>query len=972
MYQDLFGEGTFTGKGLIHVQAAAEVLGHRLPDHQVLSHDLLEGALMRCAGLSEVSFVEEAPMHADVAASRLHRWTRGDWQLLPLMPVLVRERPSRHQPVEDARQPAPLDRGTGLGPAAAVGELDAGRGLAHGGLGRAGRLWRGPDARGAGRPGTQPRPHRTAPLLPRGAGRHAARGRHAAVAPRDAARPGLPVYTDAIVRATVRQMGHPAAVAGVDHGRHGAIPCRDRTVAGLLRQHAPAVALAAAAGMATFAAIASNRSPAPTAGWVVLVIAWLCTPVWVKLASMPRSRPRRERLRPDHARYLRDLSRDTWRLYERHVGAEDHHLPPDNVQLVPHLMVAHRTSPTNIGMYLLAVACARELGFIGRTEMAEKIAATLDTLDRLPTHLGHFYNWYDTRTLEVLPPAYVSTVDSGNCSGHLLALAQACDQAAQQGAMARTLAACERALTHSRQRLQPLLPVLKAAPGLHTLVRLIRDVPPWPSLPEDRLALHRDIDRARQEFVALGLRPGADEGGTLQMLSDHVQTLDSVLRDLEADALAVSEHLRSLALRARAMALAPDYRMLYDPTRRLLHIGLRCDTGELDRNHYDLLASESRLTSLVAIAKGDVPPQHWAALGRPFFARGTQAGLKSWSGSMFEYLMPSLVLDEPPDSVLGQATRVAVQEQREEALRHGTPWGISESAIAAQDHTLAYQYGPQGAPRLALRRTPAGERVLAPYASAMATLVAPTLAVENLQAFERLGLRRALGFMEALDYTPQRQVAGTEVTEVNTFMAHHQAMSLVAFDRRADAGRATPMGHGRPAPARRHQPAARARSRGKCRDWKTPPRCPTCMAPARRSCGWSSLRPCGRCPPRRCSATAATPCWVNARGAGTSRWRGVSVTRWRDDALRDAQGTFLYLEHGARAQRHSLTAFPAADPVARYETRFLPDRAVFDATLAGPSCPHQRLGERRGRLRAAAGAADEHQHPAADADAQPR
>ena len=200
-----------------------------------------------------------------------------------------------------------------------------------------------------------------------------------------------------------------------------------------------------------------------------------------------------------------------------------------------------------------------------------------------------------------------------------------------------------------------------------------------------------------------------------------------------------------------------------------------------DTNFYDLLASECRLTSLLAIAKGDVPVRHWAALGRPFFAVGALAGLRSWSGSMFEYMMPTLVLQEPFGSVMDGACRAALREQMVYARRQGVPWGMSESAYAASDHTLAYQYAAQGVPALALRRTPMDDLVIAPYATALAAQFGPRRALANFDTLQTLAPRTDCGFIDALDYTPSHQDAGEAFTPVSTFMAHHQGMSLVAL-----------------------------------------------------------------------------------------------------------------------------------------------------------------------------------------------
>jgi cyclic beta-1,2-glucan synthetase len=865
VYQDVFGEGSFAGKGLIDVRTAQRALAGRLPEGQVLSHDLLEGSLVRCATVSDITVVEDAPLHADVAASRLHRWARGDWQLLPFLFG------ARHLPLAGLQRWKMADnlRRSLVAPAslallllvAATGVLPWGWTL---GVVLA--------AFGAG------------PLL----------GAVAALAPSrddialvrfyrqggaDLARAVLvalwhlaqllqlaALYADAVARALWRQavsrrhllQWTPAATAQATASTELAV---------LVRRHWRTPALAAALAVALLlAAYAGAPVQGPAA--LALLGLWALSPLWTWWASRPSADAGEIALTARDTAYLHDLARDTWRFFESHVGAADSHLPPDNVQLAPHTIVAHRTSPTNIGLYLLSAVCARELGFIATPALAERLRATLDTVERLPKHQGHLLNWYDTRDGSVLPPAYVSTVDSGNLAGHLLVVAQACEQLAAG---------------------QP--PLREGSQG---------------------------SDGGEGGEGSEGRKSSDGSNGSNGLTAgDHGPVAAEVLQDI--------------AQRARRLALAMDFKPLYDPRRKLFFIGLHADSGQHDSHHYDLLASEARLASLVAIAKGDAPVEHWAALGRPFFARGRRAGLKSWSGSMFEYLMPTLIFDEPIGSALQQASASAVAEQQRDGDEHGTPWGVSESAIAAQDHTLAYQYGPQGVARLALRRTPVDERVVAPYASALALLVDPAAATNNLRALEALGARRTLGFIEAIDFSPKRQAADQTRCAIESHMAHHQAMVLVAA--------ASVLSRGAPQRWARHEPLLRAvagllhervpRETAPLREPQAPPR----RSGRARSEPWSvSSAPLhDALPPTQWLGNGRYAVVLRSHGAGLSQWQGQGLTRWRDDALRDDRGTFVYLQREGGGARHSVTAHPAADPRARYACRMLPDRVIFEA-----------------------------------------
>ncbi|MDL2336940.1 MAG: glucoamylase family protein, partial [Pseudomonadota bacterium] len=856
VYQDVFGEGTFTGKGLMHVQAMHAVLSGRLPEGQVLSHDLLEGSFGRCAAVTDITLVEDAPFHADVAASRVHRWTRGDWQLLPFLAGSVFE-PGRHplrainrwKMFDNLRRSLVAPMSLALLLLALTGSVVS--------PGAALLLLLGAFSVG--------------PLMGAVAGFSPSRDdvaqqhfyRQAATDLARALCGGLWLFAqllqqsmaaaDAIVRALYRMtISHrhllqwTTAAAAQARAQSG--------LAALVHQHwrEPAAAALLGAGLLAL----GTPHPLLTVG---LCLLWAASPVWTWWVSRPRPASSEAVLPAADQAYLAGVARDTWRFFERCVVAEDHHLPPDNLQTVPYDMVAHRTSPTNIGLYLLSVACARQFGWIGTPELMTRMEATLATLAQLQRHRGHFLNWYDTQTLAPLLPMYVSTVDSGNLSGHLLAAAQACLE----------LAAAERLIE----------------PG-----------------PEGRMPE----------------RPAQDT-------ANPTEVHDTPSR------------LEALASRCEQLAWQADFSFLYHRKRHLFHIGYRVAEQQLDAGFYDLLASESRLTSLLAIAKGDVPVRHWASLGRMFYAVGSDAGLRSWSGSMFEYLMPTLVLDEPYGSVLHEACHAALREQiafahAQVVQGHSVPWGISESAYAGRDHTLAYQYAPQGVPRLALRRTPPDELVIAPYATALAAQIAPHLARLNFATLEGLAAREGYGFIEALDYTAARQNGDEAYTPVSTFMAHHQGMTLVALANVLLDGVAQRWGMANPhieaVASLLHERAPREVSL-----LYAPTAGPPSLAGQRRAPGLlrevfpgsTALEPTHVLSNGRYSVS------LRANGAGWSRWGSTGITRWRDDALRDANGSFFYLRWDRQPEPVSITQHPAPDPAANYRSVFHADRVCFDA-----------------------------------------
>ena len=930
VYQDVFGEGTFAGKGLIHVKAMHAVLGGRLPQGAVLSHDLLEGSVARCAAVTDVTVIEDAPFHADVAASRVHRWTRGDWQLLPFLIHAGRWRlraVNRWKMLDNLRRSlvAPMSLAL-LVFALASGTVSPWAALALVAFAFAGGPLMGALA------GLAPSRDDIAMVhFYRQAfadlGRALASGAWLLAQLLQLALMSI----DAIVRALYRLLVSRRGLLEWTTAAAAQAAATTDLVA-LVRKHwgAPLVAVvlwvALLAGGTSFPMLAS-----------LLCLIWALAPVWTWWVSRPRPQRRVDALSLDDRSFLHDVARDTWRLFERCVGAEDRHLPPDNLQVTPNDIVAHRTSPTNIGLYLLGTACANRFGWIGGVEMIERMEATLATLATLPRHRGHFLNWYDTRTGEPLNPQYVSTVDSGNLCTHLLAVAEACfaSSAAPLDDAAQGLA-----LRASAARIAALRVAAGATIGGSATGGVLAMRVPLAEIANDARRVAALVEAAVAE-TAGSAQTGTDDAAPTPAqqlawaLADHLATMRSALRDAAAagSASALSARLNRIAATCRALAEEPDFGFLFDRKRRLFHIGFRVAEHQLDSGFYDLLASEARATGLWSIAKGDVPAAHWSALGRPFYAVGELAGLRSWSGSMFEYLMPTLILDEPWGSVLHSAAQAAVHEHIAFARERHVPWGISESAYAASDHTLAYQYAPQGVPRLALRRTPADELVIAPYATALAAQVAPHRAAANLRRLELARARGRYGFIEALDFTPSRQSGAEGVVRVSTFMAHHQGMSIVALANVLLAGAPRHWGMG---DARIEAVASLLHERAprEVPPLREPPASVTSGLLQRRAPGmFREVAPgMNAIEPTHLMSNGRYAVALRANGAGQSRWGNVTVSRARDDALRDAFGWFFHLRWDRQPRPISLTQHPAPDPAAHYHCSFHADRVAFAAT----------------------------------------
>ncbi|MEO8504785.1 MAG: glucoamylase family protein [Acidobacteriota bacterium] len=955
VYQDTFGEGSYTGKGIYDVDAFEHALHGRVPENRLLSHDLFEGSFARVALATDIVLFEDFPAHAGVDASRQHRWTRGDWQLLPwLAPRVPAIAGPIANPLGGLARWKILDnlRRSLLAPAALTLLL------AVWWLAPASRVWAFELAVSAllAAPALIPA---FAGLLPRRRG--IAKRTHLGAVAREtvtviaqsllatvflADRAVLRV--DAAVRTLARLARQRRLLEWTTAARAQA--AASSRLGAFYRHGATAVAVVAAAA----ALLALTRIDAfPSA--LPLALIWLAAPLVAHWLSAPLPESREAPLSSTEVHRLRSIARRTWSYFESFAGAEDNFLPVDNVQEDPVLEIAHRTSPTNIGLGLLATVVARDLGWIGAVEMAERLAAALDSMDRLERCRGHFLNWYDTRTLEPLPPRYVSTVDSGNLAGHLLVVAstlreplasEPAVERARAGAAdtARLLAdAARRAgaadLAEQAQQLGVVLESVLELVLEHVLESLPESVPesvsqPVLESPGEREWFATALDGARAAAgEAQLLTPSAAGEEAQAWASALIRTLRSLERDQKelANLAARREfaaRLEALAIRAEGMFTAMDFGFLLDPARRILSIGYRPDDQTLDASFYDLLASESRLASFLAIAKGDVPAAHWFRLGRPVTPVGRGSALLSWSGSMFEYLMPALVLAEPAGSILDDSERLAIREQIRYGASRGVPWGISESAYNTRDAHLLYQYGPFGVPTLGMKRSPPAELVVAPYATGLAAMHEPRAALHNFDALAELGALGRHGFFEALDYTPSRVPEGEDFALVRATMGHHQAMTLLALANVVDGGTLRlrfgrqPMVQAaelllqertpRDVLVARHLPEERLRLEVQEDVLSVLRRFDTPHTPAPRAHALSN--------------GDYTVVLTNA-GGGFTRRGAIAVSRWREDSTTDACGSFVYLRDSASGRLWSAGYQPTAVEPDEYAALFGESRA---------------------------------------------
>ncbi|MFH1804665.1 MAG: glucoamylase family protein [Pseudomonadota bacterium] len=902
VYQDLFGEGSYTGKGIYDVDAFEKALAGRVPENIMLSHDLFEGIFARAGLASDVEVVEDFPSRHDVAAKRQHRWTRGDWQLLPWLFGLVtgpRAVPliGRWKMLDNLRRSlvapftivalalcwllplVPALIGTGM-----IVALIAFPAFLP--------VWFS----------VLPR-HRGILLRSHIAGSVGdlklsclQTAMQVAFLADQTWRMG-----DAIVRTLIRMfVTHRHLLEWTTAAQSTASPRLD--MAGFLSRMG--------GGIVITLVLASGVLAITPSSWPVVLpfaLLWLSAPAIALWVSRSPGKATDHVLRDDVARDLRLVARRTWRFFETFVTPEDNMLPPDNFQETPNPVVAHRTSPTNIGLYLLSTIAARDFGWAGMLETVERLEITFATLHKLPRFKGHFFNWYGTRDLQALAPAYVSSVDSGNLAGHLIVVATTCEEWAQtigisdlRPGMSDNLEIIHQAIfaaaTPPNEAETQISAILD---DIRTQLESVQTI--GTSLP----ALNRLADKA---FRAVeNITTSADDDRLADLLF-WVGAVRNSIVEYRRDQICLEEtrdilvvRLQALAVIARDMALEMDFAFLIDPERKLLSIGYSLADNSLDTSCYDLLASEARLASLFAVSKGDVTTRHWFRLGRSATPIGSESALVSWSGSMFEYLMPSLVMRAPVGSLLEQTSRLVVARQQSYCRSFGIPWGISESAYNARDLEFTYQYSNFGVPGLGLKRGLSENLVIAPYATGLAAMVDPVGAHANYARLSVMGADGRYGFYEALDFTRSRLPENQDFAIVRNFMAHHQGMTIVAIANALQNARMRTRFHREPIIQaselllQERMPREIAIARPRAEEVHTVAPDSVTRVPKVRRFALSDIAEAVDVPITHLLSNDRYTVMMTATGAGYSRWRDIAITRWHADSTCDDCGTHIFL-----------------------------------------------------------------------------
>lgn len=1008
VYQDLFHEGSFTGKGIYDVKIFESTLAGRVPENALLSHDLFEGNYLRCGFLSDVEFFEDFPSHTEVSYARSHRWIRGDWQLLPW--IFGRGGRSisvlgRWKMVDNLRRSLVLPSifflivlafaipGLTLFPwlllavagmvvphlmgfvaeiLTVLGKVsvkqnilsswnDLKIGLSHLILQLA--------------------------LLP-----------HTSL-----------LHLDAILRALFRLfVSRKKLLEWVTAAQvQSAAVLNWRFFLYCYRKDYILI-LSSLAFIQIFNSDYLWQS-------LPLFLLWLASPVVARHASSPPKPILMKPINFQDVQHFTRAGRRIWHFFATFVTSEDHYLPPDNYQETPEPVLAHRSSPTNFGLYLLSTLSARDFGWIGTFETAHRLEQTLHSMMRLPRFNGHFYNWYETRDFRALEPKYISTVDNGNLAGHLLAVIQNCTEIMEKPVpihhfvkgVLPTLSILEETLKEIsglqehdavaellqdlRRHLfkfDQLIPIKKSrwekiealAQKICKRLGQIHHAQPTPATTEALVwakNLHHDIFSNGQDLELLfswmdRTHPVLEESFEHLKSWQHIQRqliveiplrrmethFTDVLRDvaelknkLPATASAFAEELghihqglektaqqaRLLCQRLQAINAIShqlfhemDFRLLFDHSRKLFSIGYRVADHQLDAGYYDLMASEARLTSFIAIAKGDVPAAHWFRLGRGLTPVKKGSVLVSWSGSMFEYLMPALVMHSPEGSILDRTCQLAVARQIEYGHERRIPWGISESAYNKRDLHLTYQYSNFGVPDLGLKRGLGANLVVAPYATLLASMYDAFAAVKNLRALRELGCEGSYGFYEALDFTSARLPEGVDYAVVRTYMAHHQGMSLVAINNVLKSGVMRSRFHAHPLV--------------QSAELLLQERMPRNFIPTKPNEKSFYIRQVKDevetvsrqyhnvhrpVPTTQLLSNGSYSLMLTSSGGGYSKYRQYAVSRWHEDVTRDNWGQFLFLKDRISDKVWSATYQPTCVKPEKYDVTFFEDRARY-------------------------------------------
>lgn len=993
VYQDLFSEGSFIGKGIYNVAAFEQALDEKFPENRILSHDLVEGCYARCGLISDVQLYEEYPFQYIADMQRRHRWIRGDWQIATWIFPWVKgynkkfyKNPlsllSKWKIFDNLRRSLvslsfillfvfgwvisadPLFWTTAIVLFMAIPAVIR-------------LIWEL-----CNKPKDVILSQHVLFVLRNTKDQFIQLIITIATLPHEAY-----LNTDAIIRTLWRMLISGKKLLQWNPYNNQQ---RQKSVFQFYARIWPAPLFA----IAVFLYILFY-TPLTLLFAMPLLVIWALAPFIMWLTSMQFANKSMD-VSEEQTTYLRKLARKIWAFFETFVTEEDNWLPPDNYQEHPVERIAHRTSPTNIGMALLANLTAFDFGYITIGQLIERTSNTIRTMQRMEKYHGHLFNWYDSQTLVPLAPRYISSVDSGNLAGHLITLKQGLLNLPNtkisnnvffegfidninilieksRGTLAEdifkkfvvelkdsypdaldSLSDTKKYIDQLQSSFSQLLLLTnfsntseeywwaqKASAHLLEIKNELAAFCPWLTLPAtpDKFAelipslpaiptikqLSRIEELLLHKIICCELPENTEEE------KEWLNNFRTIITESGRRAKEIIITIEQLAGKCEDLANI-DYDFLYYRPQHLLTIGYNVDEHRKDTGFYDLLASEARLTTFVAIAQGKLPQESWFALGRQLTNVGPTPILLSWSGSMFEYLMPLLVMPTYDNTLLNQTYKAIIQKQMDYGKKREIPWGVSESGYNMVDANLNYQYKAFGVPGTGLKRGLGEDLVISPYSTMMALMVSPDHAYDNLQVLKDAGFEGKYGFFEAIDYTTSRLQRKQTHSVIRSFMAHHQGMGFLSI---AYLLLNKPMQQRFIADI--HVKSALLLLQERI------PRISTFYSPALHAADTSIITDSDTS--MRVITTPNTPIpevqllsngryhvMVTNSGGGYTRWKNIAVTRWREDATCDNYGTFCYIRDIENDIFWSASYQPTLQPGNNYEAVFSQGRAEFRRT----------------------------------------
>lgn len=970
IYQDGFGTAIFAGKGIFNLHVYLRVLKDAFPDNSILSHDLLEGSYLRCALLSDVVLMDGCPSRYTAWARRQHRWIRGDWQLIPwLYPTVRTNKGWRRNPLTALAKYQIFDniRRSLSVPLSFVVIL-----LSQTAFYKSAFFWliaglmplfidsildfatrMSVLMRNTGK-GTTVKDiwHETKTMFEQAFYKFAF----------------LPYETymtlDAAVRSVIRMsitrknlLEWETAAEGEKNVQSGVAYYWKRMI------WAPLLA-AALYGLS----IAFTHS--------FSIVTFSVFGVWFFAPSIAHAISRRRKTKmqkpnEQQIEYLEDIALKTWRFFDDFSLEDEYFWMPDNFQQSPGRGVAKRTSPTNVAFSIAAVICAYYMGFVTLPEILKRLETCVSGIWKAEKWHGHLYNWYDITNLEPLEPRYISSVDSGNLACYLITADAALSDMLKQPFVSFFEQGLKVITRESGRKSEYAIgaDIFKAISTLDMLAdenASLRDYcgkmrvyigryAPWAKVlwdfPSDKLHIYNEhiqgLRERLQEISPLGYIETFHS--LLELLSGIVQTAK---REKDNDVLAFVSRMETalgegyitirrfcmridrLCRRMATIVEQMDFTKLYDEEKALFSIGFDYRNGVLNDSHYDLLATEARAASFIAIAKGDVPEKHWFRLSRPLTIAGDGRVLLSWGGTMFEYLMPLILQKSYDNTLLSETYKSVVDMQISYGELRRLPWGVSESGYYAFDLDLNYQYKAFGVPGLGLKSGLVRELVVAPYASCLALQVNPRAAIANLQRLQKLGASGRYGFFEAIDYTPARLNKGRNKHIIKSYMAHHQGMILASILNCIKDGKMQELFHSNTS----------VKATEMLLKEKVPPRSITLKLDekpeetgrfAEEIRAVRVFRTLSQYPEAHFLSNGSYTVMITQLGTGYSMCRGRLISRWENDVLRSAPGIHIYIKNQDTGAVWSAAFLPTCLRAEEERVQFEPHMATFVRRVYG-------------------------------------